>query len=105
MSEFDDFESGQDGTVFRDVLMLALLGFMVIVVVLLPHLNPPTKAAASDPPGNIIVEVRWPDDIDVDVDLWVKGPTSRPIGYSNQSGPLFNLLRDDLGRARDRQST
>jgi hypothetical protein len=24
-----------------------------------------------------------------------------PIGYSNKSGGVFNLLRDDLGKAKD----
>src|SRR3546814_467926 len=102
MREIDEFEGAQDGTVFRDVIMLALLGFMVIVVVLLPHLNPPTEASASaDPPGNVLVEVRWPDGIDTDIDLWIEAPETRPVGYSNQSGPIFNLLRDDLGRVGD----
>ncbi len=34
---------GGDGTVFRDVIMLALLGFVTIVILLLPHLNPPSN--------------------------------------------------------------
>ena len=103
MYEFEEFEGGQqDGTVFRDVIMLALLGFMTIVVMLLPHINPPTQAAGSiEPPGNVIVEVRWPDKLDTDVDLWIEAPGSKPVGYSNKSGHVFNLLRDDLGGAGD----
>jgi hypothetical protein len=52
--------------VFRDVVMLALVGFVAIVIVLLPHLNPPGAKTAHGmaPPGNVIVEVRWPDEID-----------------------------------------
>ena len=94
--------AGDDGTVFRDVLMLALLGFIMIVVLLLPHLNPPTQAvAAVAPPGNVIVEVHWPREIDADVDLWVRAPGDRPVGYSNKGARVFNLLRDDLGHAND----
>ena len=75
MHGLDPFDGTDDGTVFRDVIMLALLGFVTIVILLLPHLNPPTQAAASaDPPGNVIVELRWPDELDTDVDLWVEGP-------------------------------
>ena len=95
-------EEGEDGTVFRDVIMLALLGFATIVILLLPHLHPPTEIA--DPvkaPGNIIVEARWLDNIDVDVDLWVEAPGDKPVGYSNKSGRIFNLLRDDLGNSGD----
>ena len=96
---------GGDGTVFRDVIMLALLGFVTIVILLLPHLNPPSKRDASaDPPGNVVVEIRWPDENDADVDLWVQAPGDVPVGYSNKDGGVFNLLRDDLGHIQDLSS-
>ena len=70
---------------------------------LLPHLNPPGAKTADNttPPGNVIVEVRWPDEIDADVDLWVQAPGDIPVGYSNKGGAVFNLLRDDLGKRAD----
>jgi len=55
----------------------------------------------DDDQSNTVVEARWPDDVDADVDLWVQGPEDRPVGYSNQSAGLFNLLRDDLGTVND----
>ena len=62
MLDHESFDDGGDGTVFRDVIMLALLGFVTIVVLLLPHLNPPTLADEEVvAPGNVIVEVRWAD--------------------------------------------
>ncbi len=96
-------DEDETGTVFRDVIMLALAGFVVMVILLLPHLNPPSKAAQENTsaPGNVIVEVRWPDEIDCDVDLWVEAPGDRPVGYSNKGGLIFNLLRDDLGKRAD----
>ena len=101
MHGLDSFDTDSDGTVFRDVIMLALLGFAAIVMLLLPHLNPPVEAAAAAPPGNVVVEVRWPDDLDTDVDLWVEAPGDVPVGYSNKGGQIFNLLRDDLGHGQD----
>ena len=102
MRELDLADDGPDGTVFRDVIMLALLGFVTIVILLLPHLNPPGQTEAGVlPPGNLVVSVRWPDRIDADVDLWVHAPGDRPVGYSNLGGRVFNLLRDDLGKNRD----
>jgi hypothetical protein len=104
MHDFDPFEDeSAEGTVFRDVVMLALAGFVVLVIMLLPHLHPPGARTADDmtPPGNVIVEVRWPDEIDADVDLWVQAPGDQPVGYSNKGGVVFNLLRDDLGRRVD----
>lgn len=102
MHGLDTIEDADDGTVFRDVVLLALLGFVTIVILLLPHLNPPTQAETpTPPPGNLIVEVRWPDQIDADVDLWVEAPGETPVGYSNKGGRIFNLLRDDLGHKAD----
>ena len=98
----DTFEQSDDGTVFRDVIMLALLGFVTIVILMLPHLNPPvTGDDSTRPPGNLIIEARWPDELETDVDLWVQAPGGRPVGYSNKSDTVFNLLRDDLGHVDD----
>ena len=103
MGSLEQFDGDEGGTVFRDVIMLALAGFVAMVMLLLPHLNPPGEqaVAAMQPPGNVIVEVRWPDELDTDVDLWVQAPGDVPVGYSNKGGLYFNLLRDDLGRRAD----
>ena len=103
MLGLDPLDEDASGTVFRDVVMLALVGFVALVVMLLPHLNPPGAKTADDvaPPGNVIVEVRWPDELDADVDLWVEAPGDIPVGYSNKGGTIFNLLRDDLGKRAD----
>jgi hypothetical protein len=106
MSHGDLFgEENNDGDiVFRDIITLALCGFVSMVVMILPHLNPSAKADAIESvasPGNVIVEIRWPDGSDADVDLWVQAPGDVPVGYSNKGGAIFNLLRDDLGRVGD----
>ena len=103
MQDLDPFEGDQGHeTVFRDVIFLALAGFVAVVLLLLPHLHPPKEAeAAIRSPGNVIVEIRWPDDIDADIDLWVEAPGDTPVGYSNKGGAIFNLLRDDLGQRGD----
>jgi hypothetical protein len=100
----DPWDSGDDsGTVFRDVILLALAGFVFITVLLLPHINPKAKdgEGSTDPPGNVIAEMRWDDKLRTDVDLWVQAPGDIPVGYSNKSGLIFNLLRDDLGSHAD----
>ena len=102
MPELDLIEEDDSDTVFRDVIFLALAGFIAIVLLLLPHLNPPAKAEEEAPsPGNVIVEIRWPDELNTDVDLWVEAPGDVPVGYSNKGGMVFNLLRDDLGLHAD----
>jgi hypothetical protein len=103
VNTLEQLDEDEGGTVFRDVIMLALAGFVAMVLLLLPHLNPPGEAAKENtqPPGNVIVEVRWPDELDSDVDLWVEAPGDIPVGYSNKGGVVFNLLRDDLGKRAD----
>lgn len=103
MHDFGGFDDDEGGTVFRDVIMLALAGFVAMVMLLLPHIQPPGEANedTTDPPGNVIIEMRWPDGLDSDVDLWVEAPGDQPVGYSNKGGLIFNLLRDDLGKRAD----
>ncbi len=102
MQELDFFDDDGTSTVFRDVIFLALAGFVAMVLLLLPHLNPPATANDGTPaPGNVIVEISWPDQIDADVDLWVEAPGDVAVGYSNKGGLIFNLLRDDLGGQAD----
>src|SRR5690606_20342967 len=102
MNGLDQFDDDAGGTVFRDMIMLALAGFVAIVVLLLPHINPPGDAkAVVDPPAITMVAAVWPEDLDVAGDLWVQAPGDTPGGYSNQSGRFFDLLRDDLGQVAD----
>ncbi len=102
MDEIDDFEDETSGTVFRDVILLALIGFVAMVIMLLPHIKTTTEEAQDHKaPGNVIVEMHWPTDLPYDVDLWVKAPGQQPVGFWNQGGRVFNLLRDDLGGEGD----
>jgi hypothetical protein len=100
--EFDDFHTDSSATVFRDVLLLALIGFVAMVIMLLPHVAKPREETDEHkPPGNVVVELHWPDELPVDVDLWVQGPNDMPVGFWNQGSQYFNLLRDDLGMEGD----
>lgn len=104
MDSLDPAPEDASDTVFRDVIMLALAGFMTIVILVLAHLNPRAVAAKiqeTAPPGNVMVEANWPQELDSDVDLWVQAPGDNPVGYSNKGGAVFNLLRDDLGHMLD----
>ena len=88
-------------TVGLDMMMLLMLGFVAMVVFLWPFVNPPKEDDKAEPPGNVIVAITWPEG-DIDVDMWITGPGEKaPVGYSNKSGALFNLLRDDLGNRPD----
>jgi hypothetical protein len=105
MGGFDEHEEDAADTVFRDTIMLALAGFVTVVMIVLAHVRPEAQASASQEshtmPGSVMIEAHWQGDLDADVDLWVQGPGDVPVGYSNKGGGLFNLLRDDLGQQMD----
>jgi hypothetical protein len=103
MGGLERFDDDDTGTVFRDVITLALAGFVAMVILLLPHVTAKAAKTAdgAKAPGNVVIEATWPPELDTDVDLWVQGPGDIPVGYSNKSGGLFNLLRDDLGHVMD----
>jgi hypothetical protein len=83
-----------------DIIILAFFAVYIALVLLLPHVNPPDEDG-DPPPGQLVIEIRWPDGWNTDVDLWVKAPGEKPVGYSNKNEPVFNLLRDDLGNRSD----
>ena len=102
MWDADDLDDDSAGTVFRDVLLLALIGFVAMVIMMLPHLaKKEQNTEEQKSPGNVVVEMHWPDNLDADVDLWVQAPNDIPVGFYNQGSRFFNLLRDDLGTEGD----
>lgn len=83
---------------FSDFLAGVLSIFLVVAIMLVFHLNDPkhkTQEGEIKSPGSVMVETYWKEDMDVDV--WVKSPEDKPVGYSRKQGKFFDLLRDDLG--------
>lgn len=90
------------GTLFRDVLFLLIGVLVLMIMILIPWINEGLKRQADDIVyEEITVEIRWPDGQPDDVDMWLRPPDGRPIGYSSKNGPLCDLLRDDLGSPGD----
>lgn len=81
-------------TPFIDVVLCVVLVLLVLV-------HPPRKDADAKPPGEMAIEMTWPARCPADIDLWIKPPGERAVGYSNRNGTIVNLLRDDLGFTND----
>lgn len=98
-------KSNAGARVIGDVMSMLFMGFAAITILALALINEVAKKSddVSPPPqGNLMVEMFWPDDMPVDVDLWVMTTADNvPVGYSNKGAEFFNLLRDDLGIAGD----
>jgi hypothetical protein len=106
----DDLGDGNlSGTLMRDMaLNLALIFIVLFLVHAAAYTDVAKKKASTEAkeafvkmPGNLMIWIRWPDYVDVDVDLWARAPGDQPIGYSNRAGRTFNLLRDDRGMVGD----
>ena len=87
-----------------DMMTQLFMAMVILLYIVLAFINIPEelKDVAPPPQGSMSVELYWPNDMDTDVDLWVRAEADMiPVGYSNKGGPLFNLLRDDLGGTFD----
>lgn len=77
-----------------------LLGMLLFfIIALLAQIHPPATPDIAQP-GNLVVSAAWPEGAE-DVDLWVQQGDDVAVGYSNKSGRVLSLLRDDLGRVND----
>lgn len=83
--------------IFRDVVCQMAFAFVMLVALLLPFIHDPTKADDEPPPGLIQFVACWPDDADVDVDVWAVAPGDDPVGFKRRDGRVWTLVRDDLG--------
>ena len=75
--------------------------FILILILVIPFINPVPADTDVPPPGQIYVKITW--NAHTDVDLWLKSPDdAKAVGYSRKDGQTsFALLRDDLGTDPD----
>lgn len=101
-------KTNPNGRMLNDLLFLINMGFLAIIIILLPFINPAAEKAETDPPpqGNLVVTMTWESGSTADIDLWMRAPSPNggplsPVGYSHKAGKILNLLRDDLGKNND----
>ena len=87
-------------TVWLDTALLMLGGFVLMSVLMMTVMNPPTKSSArattSRRPAMSSSRHSGPTR-STPTSTSGQAPGDVPVGYSNKSGKIFNLLRDDLG--------
>ena len=98
----NDFDEEDVGIGYRDLLMGVVGLFAMLILAISLWVNDPKqKADGQPPPGDLVVSIFWPEG-PIDVDLWLDGPGEpNLVGFSNKSGVIWNLLRDDLGISND----
>lgn len=97
----NDRHENETGWAIIDFLLSAI-GVVVVSMALVFNLpQKPVESNETTSPGDVIVQLYWPEESSIDLDLWVRGPDGVPVGYSNRQSTIFNLLRDDLGKTGD----
>lgn len=86
---------------FEILLSLILVRFIILALVLanvIPRQEISEKVKSQDR-GLMRIEILWPSGSNIDIDLWMKPPSSSPVGWSNKSTENADLVRDDLGNS------
>jgi len=73
---------------------LLLCVVSIVIVAVAPHAS---KAKGPELKAEFLITAEWDVDIDADVDLWVLGPTRKPVMYANREVGCTTLDRDSRG--------
>lgn len=88
---------------YRDLLWALVITFMAMSVLALVAATQ-QRNALVEPQANLLFTLHWDDASNSDVDLWVRAPGETPVGYLHEGDTTANLVRDDLGRKKDKKS-
>ena len=89
-------------TGLSDLLFNLLIGFVFLFVVAFLLINPPTKKEDAPKKAEYLIIIEWQDNANDDVDLWVMDPRGITVSFTNKTGGLLNLEKDDLGASNDK---
>lgn len=93
-----------DGYTLAIVDLLTALTIVFAAMAVLAIIAAEKQAHPGVHPGTLAIEMTWQMSANADVDLWVKAPGDKAVGYAHRNDAHCNLLRDDLGRALDPES-
>ena len=91
----------ETSTSFVDLLFIISLGFLLLLFIILPFLNPIAKQGTIDPPVKMMVEMTWDDESTRDIDLHMQGPVEPTVNFLYKDNGYMTLKRDDLGTRND----
>ena len=81
---------------FVDLLFNLLVGFTSMFIIAFLLINPVAEEGKSDPRVEFMILLEWDSASTTDVDLWVKGPDGKVVGYTAKEHSFMTLSRDDL---------
>jgi hypothetical protein len=78
---------------------IADLLLCVVSVVIVAAAPSKTKMEGVKPKAEFLISADWPVALDSDVDLWVVGPSKKPVFYGSRQVGCASLDRDSLGNS------
>ena len=86
---------------FIDLLFNTLMGFSFLFLVSLLFINPEANNAKVDKQAEYIISAEWPEDLEDDIDLWMRAPSGHTVSYLAKEAGWLHLERDDRGEVND----
>ncbi|GAA0419154.1 hypothetical protein GCM10009133_29440 [Cocleimonas flava] len=86
---------------FIDLLFNTLMGFSFLFLVSLLFINPKADQAKVEKQAEYIISATWPQDLEDDIDLWMRAPTGHTVSYLEKETGWLHLERDDRGELND----
>lgn len=83
----------------RSAIWIATVDLMACALwVAMVHVNPVhAKTDGVKPKAEFLIQADWDVSRDIDLDLWVVGPTRKPVFYGSRQVGCADLDRDSLG--------
>lgn len=88
-------------TAYIDILIALLMGSIVLFMLTTLLIAPIVKQNEGiKKNADYVISVEWPNELDCDVDMWVKDPLNNIVSYKQPEGGLMYFERDDMGKRR-----
>lgn len=90
-------------TAFIDLLINVLTGmvFLFMITTLLITTKVKDQDAGVKKDAQYIITMSWPNNINCDVDIWVRDPQNRVVSYQAKDVGIMHIERDDQGWIND----
>jgi hypothetical protein len=90
-------------TAFIDLLINVLTGmvFLFMITTLLITTKVKDEDAGIKKDAQYIITMSWPNNINCDVDIWVRDPNNRVVSYQAKDVGVMHIERDDQGWVND----
>lgn len=88
-------------TAYIDLLINLLTGTVVLFILttlLIAPISKNTEGIKKN--ADYVITLEWPNDVDCDVDMWVRDPLNNLVSYKFMEAGLMYFERDDMGKRR-----